>query len=82
MASSLPQEDWGNILFALGGGFTVENIGGRGSYMGEMLLFILGGWEIIRGLVVSIHLKENLPVVKINYLIMTFHFKDKLRHLL
>ena len=45
-------------------------------------LDIGGGGRIIRGLVVSIILKENLPVVNINYLHMAYNFKDKLRHLL
>ena len=33
-------------------------------------------------LLVSIHLKENQSVVDINYLLMTYNVKDKLRHLL
>lgn len=34
-----PQEDgWGNNVFALGG-FTVENLGGGGGYMGENVVF-------------------------------------------
>ena len=48
---------------------------------GEMLFFSLRG-GIIQVLVVSIHLKENLPVVNTNYLLMTYKIKDKLRHLL
>ena len=79
MASSRPpsQEDEGRIFFCLSGGFTVENLGGEG-YTGK----ILGEKEVIRGLVVSIHLKENLPVVNINYLLMTYNFKGKFSNLL
>ena len=39
--------------------------------MREMMFFSLRYWLGIRGLVVSIDLKENLPVVNINYLLMT-----------
>ena len=36
----------------------------------------------LRTSVVSIHLKESLPVVNINYLLMTYNFKVRLRYLL
>ena len=45
-------------------------------------MLFLGLRGVIRGLVVSIHLTENLNVVHIAYLFMTYNFKDKLRHLL
>ena len=47
--------------------------------MGEIMFFSLRDWPGIRGLVVSIDLKENLPVVNINYLLMTYNFKVKIR---
>ena len=79
-----PQEDgWGNNVFALGG-FTVENLGGGKAIWGKMLFFSLR-WEeggVTRGLVVSIHIKENVPVVNINFLHMAWNFKGKLIHLL
>ena len=36
---------------------------------------------IIQGLVVSIHLKENLPVDNINYLLMTYNFIEQIKTL-
>ena len=48
-------------------------------YGGECCFLALKG--IIRGLLVSIHLKENLPIVNIKLLI-THNLKDKLKHLL
>ena len=36
---------------------------------------------IIQGLVVSIHLKENLPVDNINYLLMTCNFMEQIKTL-
>ena len=36
---------------------------------------------IIQGLVVSIHLKENLPVDNINYLLMTYNFMEQIKTL-
>ena len=36
---------------------------------------------IIQGLVVSIHLKENLPVDNINYLLMIYNFMEQIKTL-
>ena len=36
-----------------------------------------GGGGVMKGLVVSIHLKENLSAVNINCLLMTYRFKNK-----
>ena len=47
--------------------------------MGGMLFFSLRGGINHPKLVVSIHLKENLSVVNINYLLMPCNVKDKLR---
>ena len=60
MASS-PQEDGGNTFF--GWGFTVKKLGGGKAIW--MMFFRVRG--IIRGLVVSIYLKENLYVVNIKF---------------
>ena len=58
----------------------MENLGEGDSYMGEMLFFSYRG--VIQCLGLSVHLKENLPVVNINYSLMTYNFKDKSKHLL
>ena len=79
MAPSPQGDGWGNNFFALGC-FTVENIGGGRLYGGKCCFLVLGrrggggggggGEGVTRGLVVSIHLKENVPVVNINFLHM------------
>ena len=71
MAPSPQGDGWGNNFFALGC-FTVENIGGGRLYGGKCCFLVLGrrGGGVTRGLVVSIHLKENVPVVNINFLHM------------
>ena len=48
---------------------------GGGWREGGCCFLLLGG--IVCGLVVSIYLKENLPVVNINYLLMTYYFKGQ-----
>ena len=77
----LPKPWMGDNFFALGGGLYCGETWWGEAIWGEILFFSLSG-GIIQGLVVSIYLKENLPVVNINYLLMTYNFKDKLRHLL
>ena len=73
------QED-GRIILIPKGDFTLDNLGEGGVYMGGMLFFSIR--EIIRGIVISILLKKNLLVVNMNYLLMTYNFKHKSRHLL
>ena len=73
------QED-GRIILIPKGDFTLDNLGEGGVSLGGMLFFSIR--EIIRGIVISILLKKNLLVVNMNYLLMTYNFKDKSRHLL
>ena len=75
----LPLGRGGNIFFALGGLYCGEAWWERVIW-GEMLFLVFA--RNIQVLVVSIHLKENLPVVNINYLLMTCNFNGKLRYLL
>ena len=63
-----PQEN-GGIIFCLREALLWRTLVRGGGYMGGILFFVLG--MIIRWLVVSIHPKENLPVVNFNYLLMT-----------
>ena len=49
---------------------------------GILFSSLWGNHPRFRNPIVSNHLKENLPVVNINYLLLTYNFKDKLRHLL
>ena len=64
-----PQEDGGNTFFVVRS-FNLENICERGRLYGGNVVFKSQG-VIIQGLVVSIHLKENLPADNIKYLLMT-----------
>ena len=54
----------------------MEDLRGREGYIGGMLLFSLKDEEINTCLVFSIHPKENLSVVNINYFLMTYNSKD------
>ena len=61
----------------------MENTGGGRRLYGGMLFFSLwGDHPRFSSLIVPIRLKGNLPVVNINSLLITYNFKDKLRHLL
>ena len=78
MASS-PTGRWGDNFFALGGPYCGEPWWGKRLYGVEMLLLVLwGGHPRFSNFYRSHHLKENLPVVNINYLRMTYNFKGKL----
>ena len=50
----------------------MENLGGEKLYVGNVFFSPrVGQIRIIRDLLVSIYLKESLPVVDFNYLLMT-----------
>ena len=75
----LPKKMRVEYFFALVGALLWKTLLGKA--IRKKCSLILGE-EVIRGLVVSIHLKENLPVVNINYLLMTYNFKGKFSNLL
>ena len=76
----LPKKMRVEYFFALVGALLWKTLVGKA--IREKCSLILGEKEVIRGLVVSIHLKENLPVVNINYLLMAYNFKGKFSNLL
>ena len=74
--ASFPQED-GRKLFC-----PRRALMWRILVVGILFSSLWGDHPRFSSLIVSIHLKENLPLVNINYLLITYNFKDKLRHLL
>lgn len=62
--AALPQEDGGGIFFFCLRAALLWRTLVRGGYMEGNVILVLRG--TILGLIVSIHLKENLPVVNIN----------------
>ena len=78
----LPPRKMGDNFFALGEFYSGEPWWGKAILNRvRMSFFTLRGCDH-QSLVVSVDLNENLPAVKIDYLLMAYHFKDKLRHLL
>ena len=67
----------GNNFFALRGALMWKILMG-----GILFSSLWGDHPRFSSLIVSNYLKEKLPVVNINYLLVTYNFKNKLRHLL
>ena len=66
----------GDNFFALGEFYSGEPWWGKAIlYRMIMSFFTLRGWDH-HSLVVSVDFNENLPAVKINYLLMAYNFKD------
>ena len=64
---------------ALGGYFFAF---GGGGYLGGWCFLVLGGNRLTFSILNPSNLPENLPVANINNSLVTYHFKDKLRHFL
>ena len=80
MAISPPRK-MGEYYFCLMGDLQWRTLVEGGGYLGGECCFSVLAGGLIWGLIVYIHLKENLPEANINYL-SWHHFKDKLRQLL